>query len=112
MPVKKPVKKVAARPVKKSAKKYTEMNTRELAAATAEFNADFDESQFRPMTAAQRARWAQVKRQRGRPVQGAGAKVVSVSLERGLLARADKKAKQLKISRAKLIARGLEALLK
>jgi hypothetical protein len=37
--------------------------------------------------------------------------VISLSVEQGLLARADRLAKKLKISRAQLFRRGLEAVL-
>ncbi|MBV8780708.1 MAG: hypothetical protein JO353_04860 [Phycisphaerae bacterium] len=74
----------------------------------------------RPLTAAQRAHWKKVQaslkakhaaKTRGRPVTGAGAKVISLSVERTLLARADAAARKLRISRAALVARGLEAVL-
>ena len=63
------------------------------------------------MTPEAKKAWEAAKRKRGRPREGQGAKVVSVSLERTLLARSDRLAKRLKISRAKLIASGLERLL-
>ena len=56
--------------------------------------------------------WRRAKRKPGRPRQGKGAKVISVSLEKELLARADRLAKSKKVSRASLIARGLRAVLK
>ncbi len=92
-------------------KPYSEMTTAELRVATKEFDRPFIIDTFRPMTPAERARWNRVKRNRGRPRVGEGAEVVSVSIERGLLSKADKLAKKLKVSRAKLIAHGLENLL-
>ncbi len=73
----------------------------------------------RPMTPAERARWKKVqaglkaahKKKMGRPVTGKGVKVISLSMEQGLLKRADARAKKEGISRAALIARGLEAVL-
>ena len=47
----------------------------------------------------------------GRPKIGNGVKVISLSVEQGLLARADRLAKKLEISRAQLVRRGLEAVL-
>jgi hypothetical protein len=43
--------------------------------------------------------------------EGGGVKVISVSVERGLLARSDALARDLGISRASLIERGLRAVL-
>ena len=51
------------------------------------------------------------KRKRGRPRVGRGVRVISVSIEIGLLARADALARRLHISRAALIARGLRTVL-
>lgn len=65
----------------------------------------------RPLTAAQRKAWETARRKPGRPRRGAGAKVISVSVERRLLARSDALAKELGVSRASLIERGLRAVL-
>jgi hypothetical protein len=48
----------------------------------------------------------------GRPVVGQGAKTIAVTIERGLLARADRYAKQHDLKRAELIAHGLQLVLK
>ena len=96
---------------KKPSKPYWEMNKEELAAATAEYDTDFDDSQFKPLTPAQRAKWERLQRKPGRPKIGNGVKVISLSVEQSLLARADRLAKKLKISRAQLVRRGLEAVL-
>jgi len=53
----------------------------------------------------------QAKHKRGRPRIGRGVRVISVSVERGLLARADAFARRLNISRAALIARALRVML-
>jgi metal-responsive CopG/Arc/MetJ family transcriptional regulator len=53
----------------------------------------------------------QTKRRRGRPRVGRGVRVISVSIERDLLARADALARRLHISRAALIARALRVML-
>ena len=95
---------------KKTGKRWEEMNARQLAAATAEF----DESvidRSRPMNAAERGRWKAAQR-RGRPRVGKGAKAVSVTIEAGLLERADRMAKKLGLTRAQLIARGLVEVLR
>ncbi|HZZ29858.1 MAG TPA: hypothetical protein VFE46_17815 [Pirellulales bacterium] len=96
---------------KKVWKPYTEMNARELAEATAEFDQEIAESRLRPLSSEMRQRWNRFKRKRGRPIVGKGAQVISVSVEKGLLTKADQLAKKLKISRAKLISKGLETVL-
>lgn len=87
------------------------MNKAELAAATAEFDREFVEDEFKPLTPSQRAKWERLQRKPGRPKIGNGVKVISLSVEQNLLARADRLAKKLKISRAQLVRRGLEAVL-
>ncbi len=92
-------------------KPYWEMNTAELAEATKEFDTPSPPGRWRPMTPAERARWERAKRKPGRPKVGQGVEVVSLSIERGLLTRADKLAKKLKVSRAKLVSEGLQRVL-
>lgn len=71
----------------------------------------------RPLTAAQRAKWEKIQarlkesRRPGRPVTGKGARVISLTVEQGLLERADSQARKEGISRAALFARGLRAVL-
>ena len=92
----------------KQTKPYWEMNTDELAEATKEFDQEFVADKFRPLTAAERAKWQRVKRKPGRPRQGLGVKVISVSVEQRLLSESDALAKKLGVSRAQLISRGLK----
>ncbi len=92
-------------------KPYQEMNTEELAEATAEFDRGFVADTFQPLTPEMRKRWEAAKRRPGRPKNGKGVQVISVSIEKELLARSDALAKKKKISRARLIARGLKAVL-
>jgi hypothetical protein len=66
---------------------------------------------FGPPTAAARSRWEKARRRPGRPRRGKGAKVISVSVEKGLLSRSDSLARNLGLSRASLIERGLKAVL-
>jgi hypothetical protein len=99
--------------VKQSAfKKYSRMTTEELAAATAEFDSDFDDSAFKPLDKDAEELWQKARRKRGRPPVGKGVKVVSISLERGLLDAADRLAKRLGVSRARLVAKGLETMIR
>jgi hypothetical protein len=83
----------------------------ELAEDTARYDREMVIDEFGPMNAAARARWARAKRKPGRPRRGKGVKVISVSVERDLLSRSDALAKDLGLSRAGLIERGLEAVL-
>lgn len=94
---------------KKSAKPYWEMNVEELRAATREFNREFVPTQ--PLTTAMKSQLKRVKLKRGRPVKGSGAKVISLSVERGLLDLADAMAKKQGMTRADLVARGIHAVL-
>ena len=92
-------------------KAFPKMNTAELARETAELDEESVSDTFKPLTGEGRAEWAHINRKRGRPTVGKGAKVVSVSIGRRLLERADRLAKQKGIRRARLIARGLRAVL-
>jgi metal-responsive CopG/Arc/MetJ family transcriptional regulator len=47
----------------------------------------------------------------GRPKVGAGAKIVPISIERGLLKRADAFAKRHRLKRSQMIAQGLQLLM-
>lgn len=62
----------------------------------------------RPLNAAERAQWAKfqarVKGRMGRPKVGKGAAVISLSVERDLLARADRYAKAHGLGRSELFA--------
>jgi hypothetical protein len=83
----------------------------ELEALTADLDQEFIGDSFGPMSEADRKLWRKAKRRRGRPTVGKGVKVVSVSIERGLLAKSDKLAKELGISRARLVAEGLQKVI-
>jgi hypothetical protein len=67
-------------------------------------------SKSRPLTPAERAMFDQagIGRRRGRPVRGAGARQISVTMERELLSRVDQYVRQRKLTRAQFIARSLE----
>jgi hypothetical protein len=51
------------------------------------------------------------KAKMGRPKVGAGAKIVPISIERGLLKRADAFAKRHRLKRSQMIAQGLQLLM-
>ncbi len=93
------------------AAKYERLGADELAVATAEFDREMVVSRSRALTQAERRKWKEAGRKPGRPRRGAGVKVISVSVERGLLAKSDALARSLGISRAALIERGLKVVL-
>ncbi|MBU4270777.1 MAG: hypothetical protein KKE86_16430 [Planctomycetes bacterium] len=90
-------------------KPYWEMTTAELREATKEFDREFIGESFGPPTPEQQARFERA-RKRGRPCKGLGAKTISVTIEKRLLAQTDRLAKKLHVPRAVLIARGLRAV--
>lgn len=96
---------------RRPAKPYWEMTTEELAAATEEYDQEMAIDRFKPLSAESRALWEKACRKPGRPRRGQGSKVVSLSVERSLLARADDLAKNMGLTRAALIERGLKAVL-
>jgi len=95
---------------KKKSKPFSEMNAKELAEATAKYDAEFIEDSFGPMPPEERE-WFEQARKRGRPRRGHGAKVISVSVEKGLLTRSDALAKKRRMSRSALIEVGLLTVL-
>ncbi len=87
------------------------MTTSELAETTAAYGRVMAIDEFRPMDSQSRARWERAKKKVGRPRRGKGAKVISVSVEQDLLEASDRLAKELGVSRARLIERGLRAVI-
>lgn len=96
---------------RKPPKPLWNLSTQQLREATAEFDGPALARGFARPSAVQRAAWNLAAGKRGRPRIGEGAKTISVTIERTLLSQADRRAKALKISRAQLIARGLQALI-
>lgn len=88
-------------------KPSSDMSVAELGAAARIYEQEFAIDQFKKLSPENRKRWARVKKKMGRPKIGKGVKVVSISVEQGLLAKADTLAKKLGISRASLVSRGL-----
>lgn len=93
---------------RKPHKPYDQMNTDELAEATREFDQPMPGLPGKPLTAAQKAMHRRAKKM-GRPKVGQGVKVISFSVELGLLNRTDALAKRPQMSRAQLVSRALEA---
>jgi hypothetical protein len=95
----------------KKAKPYWEMTTAELREATKQFDDPvYQPPALRP-TAEDLAQQRRAKKKGGRPRKGLGAKTISLTVEKGLLARSDSHARKLGISRAELFQRGLQAIL-
>ncbi len=84
----------------------------ELDKMSAEFDREFVADTFGPAAPQAKKRLLRAKCKRGRPRVGAGSKPISVTVEKTLLSRIDRIAKRRKTTRAKLIARGLRAVLK
>jgi hypothetical protein len=91
--------------------RYRTLKAGGLAAATKEFDREMVVSDSRPLRPAEKEAWEMAKRKPGRPRKGAGVKVISVSIERGLLSRTDLLARSMGVSRASLIERGLITVL-
>jgi hypothetical protein len=91
-------------------KPYWEMNTAELAKATGDFDREGTILETSPLTRTMRNRWIKAGK-RGRPKMGKGSKRVLISMEKGLLQRTDRLARQRGIGRSELIAEGLMSLL-
>ena len=86
------------------------MNTAELREATKEFDQEFVGDTFGPPTAEQRAQDRRARRKRGRPRHGLGAKTISVTVEKRLLAQADRLAKKLHVPAPFWLPAGLQAV--
>ena len=96
---------------KSATAKYSKMTAAQLVAATARFDTEMIVEKSVPLSAEERRWWNSVRRCPGRPKKGQGVKVISVSVEGALLAKSDVLAQNLGISRARLIERGLKAVL-
>jgi len=91
---------------------YHEMDAKELAKATKEFDkvgAIFKGKN--PVPRKLLKEWTASERKRGRPPIGEGAQPVQVTIERGLLEKVDIAARDQHTTRSALIARGLEMVL-
>jgi hypothetical protein len=97
--------------MKRRTKSYLEMSAEELARATSRYDAEYVGTPGKPLNAAERKQHERARAKIGRPVVGKGHKVISTSMEIGLLKKADALAKRRKIPRAALIAEGLRLIL-
>jgi len=78
---------------------------------TSDLDREFVTDSFGPPSPRNRARWERAKRKPGRPREGQGAQVISICIEKGLLKQSDGLARRMGISRARLVTRGLRAML-
>ena len=76
-----------------------------------QFDREMVRDTFRSLSPKAKADWKKARQKPGRPRQGEGAKMISVTVERSLLAQTDALAKNMGVTRAGLIARGLKAVL-
>jgi hypothetical protein len=90
---------------------YSRMTSTDLDAQVGKFDREFIESEAKPLTPELKRKLRRARRKPGRPVVGKGARRVLVTIERDLLRRADAFRKKRKLSRAQLIAKGIEAVL-
>jgi hypothetical protein len=94
--------------MKNAYNRYRAMSLDELREATKAFDRESVGVPGKPVRAKMRAVHERVvKGKRGRPVKGRGAERVTITLERGLLGRADEFASAHNLSRSELIAAGL-----
>jgi|SRR6185436_11268621 len=95
------------------ADQFEHMTDAQKTAFAKQYDRDIPLSETRPLTAAERRLFNRImKRGRGRPRIGKGAARINITIEKGLLNRIDTFAKKAKISRARMIAQGLELMMK
>src|SRR5437016_10678729 len=92
--------------------RFIELSDAEKDAAVAKYDRGVDLRDSRPLSPTQRKLWNKAKRKRGRPRVGEGVEVISLSVEKSLLQKADRIAQSKGISRAALFAQGLQAVLR
>jgi len=95
------------------AEQFEQMSDAEKAAFAKQYDREIPLSETRPLTAAERRLFKRIiNRGRGRPRIGKGATRINITIEKGLLSRVNAFAKKTKISRARMIAQGLELMMK
>lgn len=92
--------------------RFVRMNAEELAKATAEFDKEFIADTFGPLRPEDRALLRGAKNKPGRPRRGQGVKVISLSVERGLLRDCDAIAKRMGLRRSAVIDMSLRIYLR
>ena len=96
---------------KSGSKRIGALTVAKLQKMSAQFDGEFVADTFEVPGLKAKERLRRAKRTRGRPRVGAGSKPICVTVERTLLTKIDRIAKRRGTTRAKLIARGLEAVL-
>jgi hypothetical protein len=93
--------------------RFMALSDEEKDAEVAQFDNPAYTIKTRPLNAKERALWKRVQRrmQRGRPKIGRGVKRVMVSVEAGLLERADAFARKNHMKRSELIAKAIETIM-
>ncbi|HZN64735.1 MAG TPA: hypothetical protein VFB66_05500 [Tepidisphaeraceae bacterium] len=95
--------------MKNKHKPYDRMNAEELAEATKEYDREQVGLRGKPLTKRDREIHRIARRkQMGRPKIGKGTQAVSITIELGLLKKADAIAKRRKVNRSQLITQALE----
>jgi hypothetical protein len=92
--------------------RFMALSDAEKDAEVSKYDRGVDLGDSKPLTPAQRKLWNKAKRKRGRPRIGKGVEVISLSVEKSLLRKADQVAQSKGISRAALFAIGLQAVLR
>jgi hypothetical protein len=88
---------------------YGRMTAAELDAVVERLDRPIPLSETRAMTPPEKRQWRRATRRPGRPRRGLGVRVISLSVEQSLLARADQIARRAGLSRAALFEMGLRA---
>src|SRR5262249_44874098 len=96
---------------KHSAKPYWEMNAKELAESTKEFDTEFVADKAKRLGPTLRARWVRAKAKRSSGRNSARDEVITVRLESKLLERCTSLARKKRVPRDYLISWGLRAVL-
>lgn len=87
---------------------FEAMTPEEKEAVYREVDREIPLSELRPLNAQERKRWNKFKKRLGRPKVGRGAKLVTVSLERGRAEQIDEFLRRHGLGRSTLFARGAE----
>jgi hypothetical protein len=93
--------------------RFTEMTEAQRNDAIAKYDREMPGTPGKPLSARGKAEHAKARRRAraGRPRIGHGAKRVLITVERGLLKRADAYAREHGLNRSELIARGLASII-
>jgi hypothetical protein len=99
----------------KKSKSYSKMTVAELEKASSEFETTPYQPQFAKPPANLKRRHdrllRKIRHQRGRPVVGAGAQRIQVTMERGLLQQVDAFARSHHLTRSQLLAQCVASIL-